>query len=73
MSICLPRRLVIARWQEDGWDEPCKSRGLRTVLWAALVVKFLRPTRQYHDFILFRSSVACLRLMARRAFWAKDS
>src|SRR3954447_6470110 len=24
---------VIARWQENG--EPCKSRGLRTVLWAA--------------------------------------
>ena len=20
---------------ENGWDEPCKSRGLRTVLWAA--------------------------------------
>ena len=26
---------VIARWQGYGWDEPCKSRGLRTVLWAA--------------------------------------
>ena len=26
---------VIARWQGNGWDEPCKSRGLRTVLWAA--------------------------------------
>ena len=26
---------VIARWQGKGWDEPCKSRGLRTVLWAA--------------------------------------
>src|SRR5688572_25886996 len=26
---------VIARWQRNGWDEPCKSRGLRTVLWAA--------------------------------------
>ena len=25
---------VIARWQGN-WDEPCKSRGLRTVLWAA--------------------------------------
>ena len=35
MSIDLPRRFVIARWQENGWDEPCKSRGLRTVLWAA--------------------------------------
>lgn len=35
MSIYLPRRSVIARWQENGWDEPCKSRGLRTVLWAA--------------------------------------
>jgi hypothetical protein len=35
MSIDLPRRLAIVRWQEDGWDEPCKSRGLRTVLWAA--------------------------------------
>jgi hypothetical protein len=23
---------VIARWQGNGWDEPCKSRGLRTVL-----------------------------------------
>jgi hypothetical protein len=35
MSIDLPRRFAIARWQKDGWDEPCKSRGLRTVLWAA--------------------------------------
>ena len=35
MSIDLARRLAIVRWQEDGWDEPCKSRGLRTVLWAA--------------------------------------
>src|SRR5712692_1909307 len=35
MSIYLPRRFVIARWQENGWDEPYKSRGLRTVLWAA--------------------------------------
>jgi len=35
MSIDLPRRLVIVRWQVNGWDEPCKSRGLRTVLWAA--------------------------------------
>jgi hypothetical protein len=35
MSIYLPRRFVIARWQMNGWDEPCKSRGLRTVLWAA--------------------------------------
>ena len=26
---------VIVRWQGNGWDEPCKSRGLRTVLWAA--------------------------------------
>src|SRR4051812_41764993 len=26
---------VIARWQGNGWDEPSKSRGLRTVLWAA--------------------------------------
>jgi hypothetical protein len=26
---------VIARGQGSGWDEPCKSRGLRTVLWAA--------------------------------------
>ena len=26
---------VIARGQGNGWDEPCKSRGLRTVLWAA--------------------------------------
>ena len=26
---------VIARWQGNGWDEPCKLRGLRTVLWAA--------------------------------------
>jgi hypothetical protein len=35
MSSCFPRRFAIARWQKDGWDEPCKSRGLRTVLWAA--------------------------------------
>jgi hypothetical protein len=35
MSIYLPRRSVIARWRKNGWDEPCKSRGLRTVLWAA--------------------------------------
>src|SRR3954467_11591316 len=26
---------VIARRQGNGWDEPCKLRGLRTVLWAA--------------------------------------
>src|SRR3954452_21843645 len=26
---------AFARWQGNGWDEPCKSRGLRTVLWAA--------------------------------------
>ena len=26
---------VIPRWQANGWDEPCKSRGLRTVLWTA--------------------------------------
>ena len=26
---------VIARQQGNGWDEPCKLRGLRTVLWAA--------------------------------------
>ena len=32
MSIYLPRRSVIARWRKNGWDEPCKSRGLRTVL-----------------------------------------
>jgi hypothetical protein len=35
MSIYLPRRSVIARCRKNGWDEPCKSRGLRTVLWAA--------------------------------------
>ena len=35
MSIDLPRRFATARWQRNGWDEPCKSRGLRTVLWAA--------------------------------------
>ena len=34
-SMGFARRLVPERWQEDGWDEPCKSRGLRTVLWAA--------------------------------------
>jgi len=26
---------VFARRQGNGWDEPCKLRGLRTVLWAA--------------------------------------
>src|ERR1700730_9145795 len=26
---------VVVRRQDNGWDEPCKSRGLRTVLWAA--------------------------------------
>ena len=26
---------VVARRQGSGWDEPCKLRGLRTVLWAA--------------------------------------
>jgi hypothetical protein len=26
---------VVARRQGNGWDEPCKLRGLRTVLWAA--------------------------------------
>ena len=35
MSLDLPCRLVIVRWQVNGWDEPCKSRGLHTVLWAA--------------------------------------
>ena len=35
MSVNLPSRFVIARWQGNGWDEPYKSRGLRTVLWAA--------------------------------------
>ena len=34
-SMGFPRRLVTERWQEDGRDESCKSRGLRTVLWAA--------------------------------------
>jgi hypothetical protein len=34
-SVDLQRRLAIVRWQEHGWDEPCKLRGLRTVLWAA--------------------------------------
>ncbi len=34
-SMGFPRRLVTDRWQEDGRDEPCKSRGLRTVLWAS--------------------------------------
>ena len=29
------RRLASAKSQEYGWHEPCKSRGLRTVLWAA--------------------------------------
>jgi hypothetical protein len=27
--------LRAARAQNGGWDEPCKSRGLCTVLWAA--------------------------------------
>ena len=27
------RRLEIARFQEDGWQEPCESRGSCTVLW----------------------------------------
>jgi hypothetical protein len=35
MSLDLRRRFVIVRWQENDWDEPCKSRDLRTVLWAA--------------------------------------
>ena len=35
MSLDLPRRFATARGQRNGWDEPCKSRGLRTVLWAA--------------------------------------
>ena len=26
---------VVVRRQGNGWDEPCKLRGLRTVLWAA--------------------------------------
>ena len=34
-SVNLPSRLVIVRWLGNVWDEPCKSRGLRTVLWAA--------------------------------------
>jgi len=34
-SVRLSASPVIARWQANGWDEPCKSRGLRTVLWAA--------------------------------------
>jgi len=35
MSLDLPRSPVGASWLGKGWDEPCKSRGLRTVLWAA--------------------------------------
>ncbi len=35
MSVGFLRRLVTARLQENDWYEPCKSRGLRTVLWAA--------------------------------------
>jgi hypothetical protein len=35
MSLDLRRRFVVVRWQENDWDEPYKSRGLRTVLWAA--------------------------------------
>ena len=31
----LLRRFAVARRQEDGWDEPYKSRDLRTGLWAA--------------------------------------
>jgi hypothetical protein len=34
-AVYFPRRFVIARWQKNGWDEPCKSRGLCTVLRAA--------------------------------------
>ena len=35
MSAGFLRRLVTARWQEYGWHEPCKPRGLCTDLWAA--------------------------------------
>ena len=27
------RRLEIVRFQENGWQEPCESRGSSTVLW----------------------------------------
>ncbi len=27
------RRLEAARFQEEGWQEPCESRGSRTDLW----------------------------------------
>jgi len=39
---------VVARQQGNGWDEPCKLRGLRTVLWAAGGENSsgIRPTRQ---------------------------
>ena len=35
MSDCFSLRLFISRLQGNGWDEPCKSRGSRTVLWTA--------------------------------------
>ena len=35
MSLDLRRRLVVVKRQVNDWDEPYKSRGLRTVLWAA--------------------------------------
>ncbi len=34
-SINLRSRFAVARRQGNGWDEPYKPRGLRTVLWAA--------------------------------------
>jgi hypothetical protein len=46
---------VIARWQGNGWDEPCKSRGLRTVLWAAggeIPGQYIIGTQEYGRFYL---------------------
>ena len=34
-SINFRSRFAVARRQGNGWDEPYKPRGLRTVLWAA--------------------------------------
>ncbi len=48
------RRLEAARIQEEGWQEPCESRGSRTDLWEPGGEIPLRyPTRYLADIWVF--------------------
>jgi hypothetical protein len=53
------RRLEIVRFQANGWQEPCESRGSSTELWErGGEIPLRHPTQRFED--LSRTTICCV-------------